>query len=802
MSAALQQIETEDGPGTVDERGRLHIETPDGGIIIRTDWRKPDEGESKKHAANLAEHMSDGALGALADDILRGIQADEASRQEWLQGLANAVEMLGLVLKKSGASADDSAAPLDGMSTFDHPLLLQACIRFQADFVSEMLPSDGPVKVRVDTTAPPAGIMDNQPQPEPVTEDDLAKDLETDLNHYLTVTASEYYPDTTRMAFRVGLFGGAFKKVYDCPLRKRPVSESIQINDLIVDHSATDIQNAALVGRVTHRILMQNSMLRRMIKAGVYRDVADDLVQPAENPDALQMAERRAQGVSMFSTQPSDHPHTIYECSTGLDPLDVGDTAGDGTYRPYKVTIEKDSRTILSIHRNWRENDTLRMPRREYVKYSYIDALGFYPVGLVHILGNTVRALTAAFRIFLDAGQFANFPGGLASDVGGHQLTNQFRIAAGSFAPINTAGRPISEVVMPLPYRDIGTAFLQFIQHLEESGKSLGGEVSAPLQEGKANMPVGTMLAAIEQAVKPLKGVFKGLHRAQAEEFQLLRERFRENPEALWRYNERPSRKWQEPAFQQALADSNLVPMADPNTSSQVQRIAIAAAVEQLAEKAPMAHKIIDVLSYLYRTLGVPEGGEQFLKTEQEFEAAMAAQAQAGQKGPAGQDPAVNAAKAQLLQAQTGLAAANTQKAQAEIQSTGADLADKAQERQAKAAAAVVESQDRAADRASHLQIAAMKEQGERTKIGANMVQGAVEHHADAFEAERQRQHEVGMSARDQQHEAGLAVQQHQHDAGMAAQQAVNSAAEGGAQRAHEVQIAGLGAAKKENSNG
>ena len=181
MSGALARtIQTEDGPGVLDSAGRLRIETPEGGIIIRRDWKAPQSEETKKHTANLALDMSEYALNALGDDLLRGIEADKLSRSEWLQGLADAVEMLGLRLKKA-AAGDDEAAPLEGMSTFDHPLLLQAVIRFQADFVSEMLPADGPVKVRDDDTEGPAGIEPPPPpsgQPQPETEDDLAGALE------------------------------------------------------------------------------------------------------------------------------------------------------------------------------------------------------------------------------------------------------------------------------------------------------------------------------------------------------------------------------------------------------------------------------------------------------------------------------------------------------------------------------------------------------------------------------------------------------------------------------------------------
>ena len=212
------------------------------------------------------------------------------------------------------------------------------------------------------------------------------------------------------MAFRIGLFGGGFKKVYDCPLRKRPVSESIEINDLIVDQSATDIQNAALIGRVTHRIKMRNSMLKRMIKAKVYRD-PPGLTEPTESLDALESAEKRVQGISQFAMLPSDHPHTIYECSTGIDPEDVGDPPSkDGGYLPYKVAIEETSRTVLSIYRNWREDDALKMPRKEYVKYAYIDGLGFYPDWVVSYFGEYGSVVDCGVSVVFGRGDVWEFP--------------------------------------------------------------------------------------------------------------------------------------------------------------------------------------------------------------------------------------------------------------------------------------------------------------------------------------------------------------------------------------------------------
>lgn len=802
MAEAARVIHTDDGMvGRLDDQDRLVIDTPDGGTIYRVHWREKQSGSSK-FGDNLALTMSDVSLYALADDLIREIEADDLSRRDYMETLARAIEMLGIRVEDGRTAENDSSAPLEGMSTFRHPLLLQSAIRFQADFVAELLPADGPVKIRDDSPEPPAGVpgMDNMPPELPgITSADLADALQKDFNHYLIKTASEYYPDTTRMAFQIGLKGGGFKKVYHCPLRKRPVSESIDVGDLIVDHSATDLRNAA---RVTHRIKMRNSIVRRMMKAKIYRDVP--LGQPMEKQNPLEQAVSTATGIAFINMLPSDHQHTIYECATERD------IEEDGDYRPYKITVDKDSRQVLSIYRNWAEKDKLKLARCEIVKYCYLDALGFYPLGLVHVLGNTVRALTAAFREFLDAGMFANFPGFLYSDEMGKQLTNQFRVAPGSGVPIKTGGKPIAEGIMPLPYKTPDSSFMAFIQHMEESGRALGGEASVPLSEGTSNMPVGTMLAQIEQTLKPIKGVFKGLHRSQAEEFQLLKQRFREDPGALWRYNEKPARQWEEEEFLAALDDADLVPMADPNTASQVQRIAIAWAMLELAKTAPWLFKDRDTALRFMRMIGVPDP-EGIMNSVEEARAAKAAMQPPG--GGKASNPALDAAKAQEAQAGAGLkqaqAAVAVQKAQTEGATTAAELQEKAAERQFRAAEMLAEAQERDADRASHLTIAHTNQETARLKTGADLATVGAKTHAEAVDAHAARGHEAGIEAAnlthehvqnvmDREHEVRLEAERRSHEAGLAEKQAGVQAEQSDAQRAHEVKVAGM-AAKKES---
>ncbi len=797
MSAALNihapghpvYIETDDGQrGTLDANGHLRIETADGGLLIKTAWKRKGA-SSTRHTANLAVELERYALGMLADDLLRGIEADDQSRAEYLETIADAVSMLGLRQDQPGSASDD-AAPVDGMSRYKHPMLLKSSLRFQADFVAEMLPADGPVKVRSDAGNPPPGL-----QTPAAHEDDLAMALEKDFNHYLTAIATEYYPDTTRMAFKVGMSGCGFKKGYHHPIWKRPTLESVDSNDLIVSNATTDIGTAL---RVTHRIHCYHAELRRLVRSGVYRDI--DFVTPTETPDAVDVATADAAGIAVTPTLPGDHRHTLYECYTDLDLPGFEDP--DGNYLPYKITIDKDSREILEIRRNWRADDKLKRRRRTFVKYPYVDALWFYSIGLMHILGNTTRALTAIYREMIDSGMFANFPGFLYSTGVGRQDTNLFRVPPGGGQGLDTGGKPITDSVMPLPYKSLDAAFLQFAQHVEQVGMDLGGAAEVPVSEGAANMPVGTMLAMVEQALKPIQGVFKGLHRAQAEEFQILKELFTEDPEAFWRYNEKPSHPWDETTFIAALKDANLVPMADPNTASQVQRIVKASAVFELAKTAPMLFEQRDVALRLMRMVGI-EDAESLLSSPAVIAQRMAASAPpaAGGKAP---NPALDAANAQKAQAQAGLAQAQTQAIgqdmQTKVAGMSADLQDKAQERQARASELLVESEDRAADRKSHLEIAQMRQQDEARKLAADSQrmqtdqQGkAAAAHVDLMKHASEQQMKMA--------QIGADVGKHHVSAAANAQQAgadaVNTALEGQRQRDHEVKIAGMAPPKR-----
>ena len=597
----------EDAPNyETDDKGNIFkIEHEDGSVSVSLDGRPieeiaEDDGKKKDWFRNLVDDIDQGELYRIANDLVTGVEDDLQSRREWIDDRAQGIKLLGLKLEVPGIQGTADGAPVEGMSKVRHPLLLEAVLRFQANARSELLPTDGPVKVRVDSVATKSD------------QDFLADALEKDLNHYLTTVASEYYPDTDRMLLLLGFGGTAFKKVYYCPLRQRPVSESVDADDLIVNNMATDVRNAR---RVTHRVFMRPSTIKRLQILGVYRDI--DLGTPAPiDLDAVQREKDSQQGVTRDSFKPEDRDREIYECYCELNIQGFEHkykSKETGLEIPYRVTIDVSTKEILSIVRNYDE-DTKDLPeaRVNFVKYTFVPGMGFYDIGLLQILGNTTNAITAMWREMIDAGMFANFPGFLMADTGARQNTNIFRVPPGGGALVKTGGLPIDQAIMALPYKEPGPAMFNLVQNMAETGQRVGGTSELQVGEGRADAAVGTTLAMVEQATKVMNAVHKRLHAAQAEEFQLLVRCFREHPESFWSRCKNPSAEWNEQLFLMALDDCQLVPQADPNTASHTQRLMKIMALKQLQQASPDLYDPVKVDQAALRAMGW-SNPEQFM---------------------------------------------------------------------------------------------------------------------------------------------------------------------------------------------
>ena len=724
------------------------IELPDGSVSISLGPPKPDLKKDEDFYDNIAEHIDDANLSIIAERLLAGIESDIQSRASWLENVTSGISLLGLEMKKTRGASISGSTPSEGISDVDHPLLLEAVLRFQSNARGELLPTDGPVKVS------------NSGQETQLTTK-LAEALEKDLNTYLTKTAPEYYPDTDRMLLLLGFSGISFKKGYHHPLKRRPVIESIGAKDLIVSNAATDIEGA---GRVTHRVMMRPSDLKRMQLVGAYRDVdLPPMNYPAEkNPVDTKIDQ--IQGIAPPTSMDSmDHDRELYEtyCEIEIPGYEHEfDGKKTGLPLPYKVTIDRDTRKVLEIRRNWEEDDELCMARNRIIAYIFIPGMGFYGIGLVNVLGNATRAVTAAWRLMLDAGMFANFPGFLYVKSLSRQLTNQFRVPPGGGMPIDTAGGDIRTAVMPLPYKDPSAVFIQLIDNIAQTAQRVGGTAELQIGEGKQDAPVGTTLAMIEQATKLISAVHKRLHQAQGQEFEMLRSLLMEDPEALWRHNKKKSEvlkvlvehhglssidelleQSEERHIQMILAALDcceLSPRADPNTSSQTERYLKVVAMRQMAATNPSLD-INAIDHFALQVMGIDDP-DQYFKPQQ---------SSVGAPPP---DPRMISAQADVMDAHTKQqdAQIRAQQSQAQMQLNAAELQNKTQETAAREKIAALG--------VARAMVVHRDEQGlaEKQFVSDHMNKVA-DRQAGLVQQKQDHQHEAGQQLQDQSHQVGLA---------------------------------------------
>jgi hypothetical protein len=700
------------------------IELEDGGVIIRLGGPElltldgETEGETDEDDvfyANIAEHMNESDLAIIAEDLIQGIEADLQSRKVWMANYERGMSLLGTEIKQPRGDATG-----EGVSQVDHPVMLETCIMFHSNARAEMLPATGPVKI--DNGGRETAITDAQ-----------ATKLEKAFNKYLTKKRPEYVPDTDRMLFQWGYGGMAFKKVFHCPLRRAPVSDAIEPGDFIISNKATSLTNS---GRKTHRTKMRQSVMARMQYVGAYRKV--DLQLPTDNISEIERKTASIAGIKPTSDRVEDAEYTIYECCCEIDmpgDLHMEDGQPTGLPRPYIVTIEHDTRTVLEIRRNWRRDDDNFAERRRFVAYQFIPMFGFYATGLLGVLANTTSALTAAWRIMLDSGMFANFPGFLYAKQGDRQMDNNFRVAPGEGAGVDIGGADdIRKSIMNLPYKEFGPAFPAFTQHVSETAARVGGTANTPFAEGKAEAPVGTTLAMLEQAAKMISAVHMRGHQSQSEEFEILLELIREDPKSFVRLFADDEDPWSEQELLEAIDNYKLTPVADPNTPTQMHRLLKVMGLVQMADRAPERYDGRKVDAHALEVMGFDDP-EQFFAPPQPPGAMPADPSLAIAEKVAETKIADTAAKKEIAQL-------NAQVKVLDIK-TRKEIAD--QQAEIKIADIEQRAEDAGADRTQHGALELYKAQGSEEQAERDR-----EHQSMQSDADRQHQSKEGEASRKQ----------------------------------------------------
>ncbi len=554
--------------------------TLDDGSVEITIIPGGDETDLLGFDDNLAEALDEGMLTELATDLIGMVEADEESRKEWADTYVKGLEILGF-------KQEERSTPWEGACGVNSTVLAEAAIRFQAETMSETFPASGPVRVKV------LGKETKEKL-------EAAERVKADMNYQLTETMVEYRPEHERMLYSLGLAGSAFKKVYYDPTIDRQVAIYIPAEDVIVPYGASNIESAE---RVTHVMRKTKNEVRKLQAAGFYIDV--ELGEPS--PFHTDIEEKKAEEGGYSITD--DDRYSIYEIHADL--LIEGVDDEDDLAKPYVVTIERGTSEILSIRRNWNEEDELMLKRQHFVHYVYVPGFGFYGLGLIHIVGGYARAGTSLIRQLVDAGTLSNLPGGLKSR-GLRIKGDDSPISPGEWKDVDVPSGVIRDNIMPLPYKEPSQTLLALLNQITTEGRRLGAISDMNISDMSANAPVGTTLALLERTLKPMAAVQARVHYAMKLEFKMLKAIMAE--EAPTEYEYQPSRG-EVSARQSDYALVDVIPVSDPNSSTMAQRVVQYQAVLQMSQQAPQIYNLPQLHRQMIEVLGV-KNADKLVPTE------------------------------------------------------------------------------------------------------------------------------------------------------------------------------------------
>ena len=501
---------------------------------------------------NLADLMEEEDLQDIAGIVIDKYEADKSSRAEWESMFERGFDLLGLKL-------EDTTEPFEGAATAVHPLLIESAVKFQSKASGELFPAKGPVKVQV------LGDITNSKQRQ-------ANRVQNFMNYQIADQMPEYFDEAERMLFHLPLLGSAIKKIYYDTSLDRPVSEFVPIDQFYVSYYATDLRRA---DRYTHILYRSPVELARQINAGMYKDV--ELPEP-DMPKQSAMSEKMDTVLGLTPSTEHDPQYTLLEqhCYLEIEDYDVA--------CPYIVTIEEQSQKVLSIRRNWNEDDITKQKKMFFTHYRFVPGFGFYGLGLIHFLGNLTMSATAAMRSLIDAGQFANLQGGFKAK-GVKVVGDNDPIAPGEFKEVEATGMDLNKSIVMFPYKEPSGTLYNMMTYVAGAGQKFADTTEQIISEGSNYGPVGTTMALLEASSKFFTAIHKRLHKSQKEEFKILARIDSESLPQRYPY-EVPGESSE--IFRIDFDDKiDIIPVSDPNIPSSAHRLMMTQMAMQLAQTAP-----------------------------------------------------------------------------------------------------------------------------------------------------------------------------------------------------------------------
>ena len=562
-----------------NQQGNIEVTMDEeGGAEIAFDPKAVSGEGGEDHFENLADFLGDEILEPLGAKMVDHFNEYKESRGDWEDTYRNGLDLLGFKYERR-------TEPFRGASGVNHPVLAEAVTQFQAQAYKELLPADGPVRAQI------LGDITNEKQ-------DQAHRVKDFMNYQIMDQMQEYEPEFDQMLFYLPLSGSTFKKVYYDDLLGRAVSKFVPADDLIVPYSANSLEDAEAI---VHVIKMSENELRKQQVSGFYRDI--ELGQPPITSNELEEKERQLEGVTKGS---QEDQFTILEMHVNLDLEGFEDMGADGEPTgiklPYIVTIAESNNKILSIRRNFTQDDPTKEKIKYFVQYKFLPGTGFYGFGLIHMIGGLTRTATAALRQLLDAGTLANLPAGFKTR--GIRIRDDAQpLQPGEFRDVDAPGGNIKDQFMQLPFKGPDQTLLQLMGVVVNAGQRFASIADSQVGDMNQQAAVGTTVALLERGSRVMSAIHKRLYVGLKQEFKLLAEVFKSYLPTEYPYDvPGAARTVKQTDFDDRI---DILPVADPNIFSQTQRISMAQSQLQLAQSNPQVHDLYQAYRSMYEALGV-----------------------------------------------------------------------------------------------------------------------------------------------------------------------------------------------------
>ena len=566
-SNLLQMPSPKDDPTEIE----INLEEGDEGFVPENEDESV-EITIQEFSGNLAEDIDSGTLNKIGTDIVELVEEDQDGREKWVMEYKESLQYLGIKANEARST------PWQGACAVVAPMMLEGIVRFQSRALGKLYPSNGPAVLSVkgvDIT-PELQIAMGKAQ--------------TLLNDHITLVMQETQTESDRLLFGLAQIGWAAKKVYYDEFLDRTVTQFVSADDFLIPYGFDNLETCP---RYTHEVRRTRSEVEQLQESGFYLDVV--LHDAQEEVSVLEDAKSRLVGQEMsITTKDGVRLYEVY-----INYCFEEDVHSNGKTLPYVVTIDKDTQKILSIKRNWREEDPKHGKILNFARYIYVPSDGSYGLGLVQLVGQLSSAATKILRQLVDAGTLSNLPALLKSREA--RMSSQGPLTPGELRDVELDPEQLSKAFFPLPFKEPSQTLLALLQMIIAEAKSFSSTADLDISASSQNAPVGTTLALLERQTEVSNAVQKRMHTSFGQELRLIVEFIKDyEPEVyasifgdLLKVN--PKLK------------IIVVPSGDPTSSTMSQRILQLQSISQSAQSAPGIYDLAALHRAMVTAMGLPD---------------------------------------------------------------------------------------------------------------------------------------------------------------------------------------------------